>query len=76
MISIMKEIGFYRTSQVARFFGVTRCRVVQWIREGKLQAIKPGRDYFIPETAVQAFKRTKPTGRPKKCTTELNKSID
>lgn len=52
-----KEQAFYSTKQVADMFGVHRETVKNWIREGKLAAIKIGgaTGYRIPEEAIEDF---------------------
>ena len=42
-------------SDVARHMGRSERTVRRWIKAGKLTAYKPGRDYMIPESAVQEF---------------------
>jgi excisionase family DNA binding protein len=42
-------------STVAGRLGVSERTVRRWIQAGKLKATRPGRDYRIPESAVQAL---------------------
>lgn len=42
-------------SEVAGLMGVSERTVRRWIKAGRLKAYKPGRDYRIPESALQAF---------------------
>ena len=42
-------------SEVAGLMGVSERTVRRWIKSGRLKAYKPGRDYRIPESGLQAF---------------------
>ena len=42
-----------RSSEVARYYDVTRKTVYRWIREGKIEAIKVGGVLRIPRAAVK-----------------------
>lgn len=42
-------------SEVAGSMGVSERTVRRWIKAGRLKAYKPGRDYRIPESALQKF---------------------
>lgn len=44
-------------SEVAGLMGVSERTVRRWIKAGRLQAFKPGRDYRIPASALRAFVR-------------------
>jgi excisionase family DNA binding protein len=39
----------YSTAELAKKVGVSRITVFRWIREGKLKAIRVGRNYVIEE---------------------------
>jgi excisionase family DNA binding protein len=55
------------TPQTAAMLGVSRYRVWQFIKSGRLPAELIGRDYFVKERDVAKFKSIKrPHGRPKK----------
>jgi excisionase family DNA binding protein len=56
------------TQEAAEVLGRSRERVLQFIREGRLEAEKRGRDYFIPRSALASFalQPRKRTGRPAK----------
>ncbi len=54
------------TEQAAEHLGITRPRVNQLIRDGRLAAEKIGRDYFILKNVLFSHVLTKPTGRPPK----------
>ena len=43
---------FYTTTEIAELMNVTRVTIFRWIKEGRLKAIKPGRDYIIPHSAL------------------------
>jgi excisionase family DNA binding protein len=51
------------TPEAARRLGVSTDRIRQWIREGRLPAIRVGRDWVVPGAAVTRFVR-RPPGRP------------
>lgn len=44
------------TNEAAAALGVHRSRVLHFIREGKLSAIKHGRDYWLEPAEVERFK--------------------
>ena len=51
--------------QAAAILGVSTERVMQFIRDGRLEARKEGRDWFISKRGVVRLARTKrPPGRP------------
>lgn len=50
------------TVDAAARLGVTRARVVQMIEEGKLKAIKEGRDWRVDEASVEAELRRRGAG--------------
>lgn len=57
------------TKQAAERLGVSVARIQQWIWDGRLPAIRPGRDYLINLKDLDniiEFRR----GRPKKAKTE------
>jgi len=58
--------SWFTTDQAAEHLNITRPRVNQLIREGKLPAERIGRDYFIRKEVVQTHTLSRPTGRPKK----------
>ncbi len=41
------------TEEVADMLGVSIYTVWRWIKEGKLRAFRPGREYRIPESAIE-----------------------
>jgi excisionase family DNA binding protein len=55
------------TIEVAQVLGVTPRTVQRHIEEGRLQAHKYGRDFFVAREEVERFKRERRhVGRPKK----------
>ena len=51
------------TTDAAERLGVTRRRVLQYIKEGRVRADKMGRDYMVDLESVEEF-RPRPTGNP------------
>src|SRR5215218_1214300 len=49
------EDRHFSLSEVAIGLRVSERTVRRWIKDGKLKAYKPGRDYRIPESAVRAL---------------------
>jgi excisionase family DNA binding protein len=45
----------YYTAEVARQYRVTRQSIWNWIKTGRLQAIKVGANYRTSETSLSAF---------------------
>lgn len=41
------ETQFYTLPQLARIWGVSRQRVHVWVKEGRIPAIQPGREYLV-----------------------------
>jgi len=64
---------FYSTIEAAKIFGVSRIRVFQWIKEGKIQATKVGRNFVIPYSSI-VEKIGKTLGAEKKA--EIEKTIE
>ena len=53
----MKIAGFFYTeAQVARIFDVNRITVWRWIRAGKFDAQKIGREVLVPKWEVELIK--------------------
>lgn len=44
-----------KCDEVARLFDVKRATVWSWIRSGKLDAVRLGKDYRIEDTALRKF---------------------
>ena len=51
--------GAYSTTQVAEIFGVTRVRVRNMLRQGRIEGFIPegGRDWRITKESVERYKR-------------------
>jgi excisionase family DNA binding protein len=50
------DVQRYMTvSQAAKRLGISRARIHQFIREGRLIAIQPGREYFIARADIDEF---------------------
>jgi excisionase family DNA binding protein len=43
---------FYTTTEIADLMNINRVTVFRWIKEGKLKAIKPGRNYIVPFSSL------------------------
>ena len=51
---------FFTTDEVAEYFSVNRRTIVNWIEEGRLDAVKPSRRYLVSGQAIlQKVKRSK-----------------
>ena len=64
---------YYSTAEVANIFRVSRITVFNWIKNGKIKAIKVGRNYVILHSSI-VEKLGKTLGAEKKI--EIEKSID
>jgi excisionase family DNA binding protein len=60
------------TEDVAEMLGVTRSTIMRWIREGTLNASKPGAKYYITEEDVQEMLRNSRKAGGKSGDTESN----
>ena len=59
--------SLYTTARVAELAGISPHRVRQFIRDGRLHAVKVGGKRIIDERSALAFLRVpRPTGRPPK----------
>lgn len=43
---------YYSTMEAANILRVSRKTVFQWARDGKIEAIKVGKNYIIPRSAI------------------------
>ncbi len=43
----------YRTGKVAEMLGGNRVTVVRWIKQGKIKAVRVGKEFRIPEDEVK-----------------------
>ena len=64
---------YYSTIEVANILKVSRKTVFQWARDGKIKAMKVGKNYVIPHSAILE-KLGKTLGPDKKA--EIEKAID
>lgn len=55
--------GFFTVQEAARLIGVSSAQVNKYIRDGKLKARDLGKQWLIPQDAVNAFERP-PRGNP------------
>lgn len=53
-----KDIKVYTILEVSKIFGVTRRSVYSWLKEGKIQAFKVGREWRFTEEALREFMKT------------------
>lgn len=53
----------YTAQQVADRYSVPIASVWRWIRNGKLVAIRPGKEYRIKEADLMAFEDSSKTGQ-------------
>ncbi|ADI32308.1 IS607 family transposase [Staphylothermus hellenicus] len=51
----------YRTGKVARLLGVSKVTVIRWIRNGRIKAVRLGKEYRIPEDEVRRLLKGKTT---------------
>jgi excisionase family DNA binding protein len=51
----MNNDKYLTVQEIANKYKVTSAAVHKWIKEGKLKAIKMGRLWRIPESALQEF---------------------
>ena len=49
----------YRTGKVAEILGVNRVTVIRWIKQGKIKAVRVGKEYRIPEDEVKRLLKGK-----------------
>lgn len=49
------KIVYYSTIEVARLLGVSRVTIFLWIKNGKLPAVKIGRNYAIEAESLRPF---------------------
>lgn len=64
----MGDISEYVTSrEAADLLGLSKARVDQFVRKGRLSGVMVGNTRLIPRAEVEAMKKTpRPPGRPKK----------
>lgn len=49
----------YRTGKVAEMLGVNKVTVIRWIKQGKIKAVRIGREFRIPEDEVKRLLKGK-----------------
>jgi excisionase family DNA binding protein len=61
----MKLSDLITAAQAAEILGLSKERVSQLCKQGRIQAVKPGRDWVMLRQTVQAFSKIdRPEGRP------------
>lgn len=61
----MKLSDLITAAQAAEILGLSKERVSQLCKQGRIQAVKPGRDWIMWRQSVEAFgKIERPEGRP------------
>ena len=50
-----------RTGKVAEMLGVNRVAVIRWIKQGKIKAVRIGKEFRIPEDEVKRLLKGKVT---------------
>ena len=53
-----KDIEVYTLQEVQEILQVTRRTLYNWIKDGKLKAIKAGRSWRVTRQALEEFTRT------------------
>ena len=61
LYSIKLMIKLYRTGKVAKMLGVSRVTVIRWIKQGKIKAVRIGKEFRIPESEVKRLLKGKIT---------------
>lgn len=61
---VMTEKEFSSPTQVAARLGVSTATILRWIRERKLTATRPGREWRIHEEDLQQFLKEKSNQLP------------
>ncbi len=51
----------YRTGKVAEMLGVHKVTVIRWIKQGKIRAVRIGREFRVPEDEVKRLLKGKLT---------------
>ena len=49
----MERKKFYKTKEIAEMFGINIFTAQAWCREGKIKAVKIGRDWYVPKTELE-----------------------
>lgn len=56
---------YYSCDEVAEMYGVKRFTILEWIRNGKLTAVRAGKNYRIRPEDIAAFDAANATTQPK-----------
>ena len=51
----------YRTGKVAEMLGVHKVTVIRWIKQGKIKAVRIGKEYRVPGDEVKRLLKGKTT---------------
>ena len=51
----MKEPGYITIPQLAKFLGISRIAVYKKVKKGQIEAVRIGRNYFIPKKYIAAL---------------------
>lgn len=54
---MLKEDRYLTVEEVAERLRVGAWTVREWVKEGRIQAIKPGKQFLIAESTLEAFER-------------------
>jgi len=49
----VRVVKLYRTGEVAKKLGVSKMTVLRWIKSGKLEAHRIGKEYRVPESEIK-----------------------
>lgn len=49
------EKTHYSTTEAAELLGISRIAVFKWIKAGKIEAKKVGRNFVIPRSAIEQY---------------------
>jgi excisionase family DNA binding protein len=52
---VNKEKTHYSTTEAAELLGISRIAVFKWIKAGKIEAKKVGRNFVIPRSALERY---------------------
>lgn len=55
---------YYSSDEVAEMYGVERATILKWIRNGKLTAVRAGKNYRIRPEDMAAFDAANATTSP------------
>lgn len=58
-----KDIEVYTLEELASVLMVTRRTLYNWVKDGKLEAFKVGRQWRVTKTALEAFTKSGTAGK-------------